>query len=293
MQKNLYIPLLILSSMFFTSCDSTAPEEKEEEEEVSVSYDFDNPDSNFQLPALLDEISGISFIDDSTLIAVHDETGFIYFIDANSGALTRNINWGDAADYEDIQIVNGDAWILRSDGRLFELGLDSEYEVESIAEYTTTLSSANDTEGLAYDLENNRLLIACKESPGIGYSSFARTVYAFDLASKSIIDPAVLVVDFEEVNGTSPIEGYRVQDFKPSALGVHPRTKEWFVVSSIKKGALAFDDGMLSSINNWDDDLFRKPEGIAFNQNGDIFVSNEAAGDNPTLLRFNAKYQNN
>lgn len=296
MQKYLYISLFIVPCLLLSACDSTTPmemEKEKEEEAQELSFDFDNPDSNFQLPALLEEISGISFIDDSTLVAVNDEIGFIYFIDANTGVLTRNINWGAAADYEDVEIIDGDAWILRSDGRLFELRLNDDYDLDSVVEYTTALTSANDTEGLAYDEENNRLLIACKESPGIGHSSYSRTIYAFDLASKTMVDEAVLVIDFEEVNGSLPIEGYRIQDFKPSAIGVHPVTKEWFVVSAIKKGALAFEEGVLSGINNWNDDLFQKPEGIAFNTAGDMFVSNEGNGAEPTLLRFNAQYQNN
>ena len=51
-----------------------------------------------------------------------------------------------------------------------------------------------DTEGLAYDAANHRLLIACKEFPGKDLKGY-KAIYAFDLKQKRLLPEPTFKID--------------------------------------------------------------------------------------------------
>ena len=73
----------------------------------------------------------------------------------------------------------------------------------------------------------------------------------------------------------------------PSAVAVHPLTSEIFVVSAVDRVLVTFDmAGIVTGYVSLDPKLFRQPEGLTFLANGDLVITNEAAGGRPTLLLF-------
>jgi uncharacterized protein YjiK len=127
-------------------------------------YDLNNPAKIFKLPKDLDEISGLVYYKDKTLLAVQDENGRVFAINSESGELERTYGFGKDGDYEGITLAGDQVWILKSNGNLTRLKkLEDDAPVKI---FKTHLSTSNDTEGLAYDALNNRLLVVCKESPG-------------------------------------------------------------------------------------------------------------------------------
>jgi len=254
---------------------------------VSVGqYNFDKPDAIFELPRPLEEISGISLLDDSTLVAIQDEDGILFLIDTETGKVRNSLKWGKKGDYEDVQVVDDEIWVLRSDGTLFRIEEAETGGIGKVSEIDTPLGSVNDTEGLAYDSVNNRFLIACKESPGKGYSGNVRAIYAFNLDEMELEEKAVFTIDLTEVGGQTKMIGFRINTFKPSAIRLQPSTQDWFVVSSVKKAIVVFSEGELKHIYNLPGIYFEQPEGLEFTSNGSIYVANEGKGGSALLLRF-------
>lgn len=254
-----------------------------------VEYDFDKPDAIFELPRPLEEISGISLLDDSTLVAIQDEDGILFMIDTRTGKVRTSSKWGGPGDYEDVQVVGSDIWVLRSDGTLFKIEAAENGGIGNVTEYDTPLGSMNDTEGLAYDQSKNRFLIACKESPGKGYSGNVRAVYAFDLESNELEEKAVFTIDLGEVGGQTKMIGFKINTFKPSAIRLQPGSQDWFIVSSVKKAIVVFRDQSLMQIYNLPGVYFEQPEGLEFDRAGNLFVANEGKGGSALLLRFDLK----
>ncbi len=79
-----------------------------------------------------------------------------------------------------------------------------------------------------------------------------------------------------------------VLKFKTSAIAVHPITKKLYLISADDYLLFVFDrTGKIENMVQLDSAMFNKAEGIAFAGNGDLFISNEGQGKNPTILRFN------
>jgi len=128
------------------------------------------------------------------------------------------------------------------------------------------------------DKANRRLLIACKEE-GQDDLGDRRAIYAFDLETDALVEEPAFILDPDEVKGAKKL--------KPSALAVHPLTGEVYVLCSVGKHLVEFSrDGAIA--RSWDLDSagLEQPEGLAFLDNGDLFIASEGDDDPPALKRF-------
>ena len=258
-------------------------------------YRLDAPDARFELPDALDEISGLTMLDEQHLGAVQDEKGDLYVLDAATGAVVHTHDFGGSGDYEGVERVREFVVVLRSDGRLFVID-DWTADASEARSVETGLHGSCDAEGLAFDAEATRLLIACKESPGRGYRG-SRTIYAFDPSTNRLDPVPAFVIRRDalasEGNGVDvavrsfvePVIDFNA--FKPSAVAVHPLTGEVYVLSSVRKVLLVLDrSGALVAGWPLSESLLRQPEGLAFAADGTLFIASEADGGTAVVLRF-------
>ena len=75
----------------------------------------------WNLPAILKEISGISFIDNDRIACIQDEMGSVFIYNLSTSSLEDQVSFAAPGDFEGIAMVNKTAWVLRSDGKLFEI----------------------------------------------------------------------------------------------------------------------------------------------------------------------------
>lgn len=262
------------------------------------TYVFSAPDDEFTLDDELEEISGLTLMEDGLLGAVQDEEGYLYLLDPTSGQIVERRDFGTDGDYEGIELAGGRLYILRSDGRLyvFDEWVGEEIEGES---RDLDLVKGCDAEGIAYQRQFERLLIACKERAGKGLDDM-KAIFAYDLSSQTLAEEPVILLDtkaFEASTEDHPVneavqsilsDHVDLSGLKPSGLATHPITGDLYVVSSVAKVVLRVDNsGAVTAMWSLPSNLFAQPEGIAFEPNGDMFISNEAGGRrHATLLRF-------
>ena len=263
--------------------------------DVSLGYDFNEPDETFFLPDILSEVSGITLTEDRQLGCVQDEIGVLFLFDPNSEAIVSQRTFAENGDYEGVCKAGSYYYVLRSDGTLFELK-DQEVvaATEIIAEEDIFETSETpvkrynlhlpviENEGLFFDQKNNRLLIVSREkSPRTRKNE--RLVYVFDLAEKRLLEHTAFTLD--------PFAGtwkkYRDLSFNPSELALHPITGQIFVLSSKDHALFVFSaEGNIQHIQRLNPVIFPKPEGIAFAENGYVYISNENKDEKPTVLFF-------
>ncbi len=263
-------------------------------------YVFDHPDSVYTLPKSLAEISGLTLLDHNHLGAIHDESSKLFIIDVRTGKVTDRRDMGGVRDYEGIERVGDTVYVLASNGVIYEIR-DWENHKYIKEEYETGLYKAHDTEGLAYDAVNHRLLIACKEYPGKGLKGY-KAIYAFDLKQKRLLQEPVFKINLTQARAAvtrgqaSPSKKKKkkswwkhAKQIKPAALAVHPLTQQLFIISSVKRRMVVLNsDGSLETVYKLPKKYFVQAEGMAFMPNGDLFISNERANrKSATLLRFN------
>ncbi len=266
-------------------------------------YAFDRPDRVYELPGLLDEISGLTLLDDLHLGAIDDESSSLFVIDVRTGKVTdrHKMGGGKKLDYEGIERVGDTVYVLSSAGAIYEIrNWKSNKRITD--RHETGLYSRNDNEGLAYDVANHRLLIACKEYPGKEMKGY-KTIYAFDLEQERLLPEPVFKIDLALVqvmassgNATGATSKKKKKGWwkhrkqvKPAALAVHPLTQQLFIISSAKRRMIVLNsDGRMAAVYKLPKKYFVQAEGMAFLPNGDLFISNERANrKTATLLRFN------
>jgi hypothetical protein len=264
------------------------------------AYALGQPARVVKLPDRLREISGITDISDHELGCVQDEDGIVFIYNLQLGKITRELRFGPPGDYEGLSRAGDKLYVLRSDGLLYEVTLSA--GGPNTRTHLLRVPTKNN-EGLGFDARRNRLLIAPKSRLGKGRAyKDTRAIFAYDLKTKTrLADPVLeLSVDairqFAEKKG-QPLPQKRKKKgrggtrvalrFMPSSIAVHPVTRELFVLSAIDYVLAVFDQrGTVTGYARLNPSLFRQPEGITFLPNGDMVISNEAAGERATLLLF-------
>jgi len=299
MKKSLTFLLSLIC--LFSSCDQSNKNKKRVEGDTSIGYNLSTPDEIYALPQELQEISGITEIDSSTIACIQDEREMVFIYDLNSKQITHRIDYGYSGDYEGIARVDSTLYILRSDGMVSEIKNFNSPEFIRTA-YITDIPLI-DNEGLCYDPTNNNLLITPKETPGKGTGDKdKRFIYGFSLASKKLIQEPVFTIDLSVIDGFALANNIKVPmkdkkkgknkepdiRFLVSDLAIHPKTGKLFLLSSADKLLFVFNMiNEIEYIGRLNADLFKQPEGITFLKNGDMYISNEGKNKSATLVRFN------
>lgn len=285
-----YLNLFLISIIFLVK------NEVPQEIKRTANYNLTAPSATIVLPYALTEISGITGIDSTTFACVQDEIGIVFIYDSRKGQIINQIPFAGPGDYEGITRVNRSLYILRSDGILYEL---ADYLVKSpVINIFNTGIPAKDNEGLCYDSRNKRLLIACKQGYTEDEIKNKQLVYSFDLKTKKLSKDPVIVLDIKVLRKIVKENDIKIPgidkddvddlDFRASDIGINPLTGKIFLISASFYTLIVADmSGRVETIAPLKKDLFRQAEGITFNSRGDLFISNEAAGKSPTLVRFN------
>lgn len=257
-------------------------------------YDLQNPSLTINLVnESLQEISGISPTDKKNIyLAIADERGEVFFIDAERGGIIVNqVLFKDKGDFEGVEMADGKLWAVKSDGKLFEIDHWSGKDNIQVTEHANFLKKENDVEGLGYDPAKKALLLICKGNPD---SAYLRHTYAFDLKQKQLSDQPVYSIDPMEVNRLVPYSESEKQDFfSPSGIAVHPISKDVYVISSALKRLVVLDGktGKIVYAQRIDKKSLPQPEGIAFDADGTLYISSEGKKGEGLMLQFKSRKQ--
>lgn len=263
------------------SADNKQPENKVIEPKNSKLY---------EVPSALKEISGISFLTNDIVLAIQDEKGILFQYDLAQERIVNEYEFGKEDDYEDVVRVEKDVYIVISNGTVVQIK-DFESEKPQVSKFKTALTEDNDIEGLGYEPQKNRLLLAVKEK-GMDDDESTKEIYAFDLKTMKLDSTPAYSIRLNEIEAY--FKGDALEEsskkflkalgnrnmnkvFKSSAITVNPTSNKIFVLSSINNlVAVLTPDGKLSEIIQFDGKEYKQPEGIAFSDDGKLFISNEA-----------------
>ncbi len=283
--------------------DSTLASKKTMTPSFDFAYDLKQPDLSFDLDQDLQEISGLTLSQDSQQIcAIQDEDGFLFFINKETGKIEEKIKFHKKGDYEGLTMVGASVYVVKSTGTLYEV-TELTAKQPKLEKYKSFINKSYEVEGLCHDAKNNRLLMACKAKAGEGDRfKLTRAIYSFDLTKKEVaLEPSFLVSltqiqDF--LKGSDAVkELHRFDDFFdknpreipfcPSAVAIHPTTGNVYVLSSVNKilMILAPNSKILHMVK-LDKKIHKQPEGITFEADGTLYISNEGKGGTPRLHRF-------
>ena len=279
---------------------STAPPSEAVEDDFP--YDLLNPQRSLQMPGALKEVSAVSWINEDELGLVQDERGRVYVYSLSQAKVTHFCDFTGDGDFEGLVVREDSAFILRSDGRIY-IAPDIRKAQSNNRRIKTFLGDDDDTEGLAFDEQNNALLIACKEPPEIGGERVknVRSIYRFDIASEQLETEPYLALDMYKVQevlqaqaGTAAAKELAAEfnpekkgSFKPSDLAVHPNGEHIYLIASNGKLLVVFDRaGEILYTRHLPRNVFSQPEGIDFAPDGTLYISNEGRDGAASILVF-------
>lgn len=274
-----------------------------------LPYSINNPQGMLEMPVVLKEISGLTLSPSGEhLCAINDEQGIIYFINKSTGAIDRETKFHGQGDYEGIETVGDKIYVIKSTGTVYKVG-DLEKEEVKPEKSKYILKKPNDSEGLALDEKNNRLLVACKSASCFHQSCInntclsRRAIYALDLATNEMdsepaffIDLTGLQIFLKNNKSEDELEIFKKFTqhkgdsfpFHPSALAIHPMSGDIYILSSKGKTMMILNSiGKIIAFEKLDKKIHTQPEGIVFDKDGTLYISNEGKkGNNGTISVF-------
>jgi uncharacterized protein YjiK len=237
----------------------------------------------WQMPKQLTEISGLSLIDDNRFACVQDEQGTIFIYNILSSSVEKEIPFGAVGDYEGLAVVGETVWVLRSDGKLFEVSNINAVN-PAVKEYSTHLTIKQDSEGLCYDKKNNRLLIAIKGA-ALETEDY-KGIYAFDLGSKKMDQQPVFKIDLLDKVFQSGSGKKKKGSINPSGIAIHPLNGDMYIIDGRNPKLLITDAaGTIKKLYPLNPNEFAQPEGITFSTAGNLFIANEGTKQPGNILK--------
>lgn len=246
-------------------------------------YDFSKFFPN-RLDLKLQEISGViwdNHLDE--FIAHNDEKGIVFYLDRDTKGIKREYRFNaEKGDYEDIAMVKGDVYVLRSDGMLFRIVTDSTGKQNTFDVGKLETSGKNDFETLYYDQDKKALVMICKNCGNDDKKTV--TAYAYYPDSIGFDNKPLYTIDATKIKELSPRQ---TSKFQPSAARIHPVLKKLFIISSASNQLVIADtNGNVESVYMLAKKIFPQPEGLTFKTNGDMYISNEGISSKGTLIKF-------
>jgi uncharacterized protein YjiK len=301
------LSIVILALLTFHSCKSEPNDSKLPvvSEVVTPSshikseffpYDLEKIENEWKLSSGLKEISGLTYnVENNELLAVNDEKGYLYFIDSKSGEELKRHKFSGGGDYEGVEVVGDQVFVVRSDGTLLNCPWSTESKAASIP---TRLSYDNNIEGLGYDSKKNTLLLACKDKSEIekGPDIKGKAVYEYSLTSRTLNTKPLFsirdrdICDWFTEHKVDPEKdkslNNRLRSFSPSGIAVHPVSGHFYMLSAKGNLLVVVDhNGEVVHIELLAH-FIEQPEGICFDPKGTMFISSEGVDKKGRIYTF-------
>ncbi len=250
-------------------------------------YRVNAPSREIELPKKLREVSDLSFdAAANSLWAIADEKGKFYQIHLPNGSPINTFNFGEDGDYEGFEKLGETFFVMESNGRISKIEQASS-EKAQITVFENSLLEKDDCEAFMFDPLLKKLVIGVK-TPASGDA--ARPFYAFDLEKNQLEPAPVFTLQISDIQAFLRENGLVGEPFDrllkedavspgPSAMAVHPATGNYFILASMGKLLLVTKpNGDILQVLALDKKLHTQPEGLAFGNDGSMYISNEADG---------------
>ncbi len=237
-------------------------------------------EETWELPKILEEVSGIAFLDDQRVACIQDEDGTIFIYDLEASKIVEEIDFAGGGDYEAISISGNTAFVLRSDGTIFKI--INFLSNPAVTEHELPLEDDLDMEGMSWDPVANRLLVVHKEKDP--NTSDYKGIYAVNPQTMELQEEPVYKISFRdaifEATGEESFD-----KLKPSEINIHPTTGEIFILEGRHPKLLVMNsEGTPKKLYILDSNDFPQPEGLDFDASGNMYISNE--GNKATIHKI-------
>jgi SdiA-regulated len=245
-------------------------------------YDLAAPPADrWELPKVLQEISGLAVDSAGRLFAHDDERAIIYQLDPATHRVLKRFSFGRPAlrgDFEAIALVGGQIILTTSDGVLYagREGRDG----ESVP-YVTQATGAGrycEIEGMAFVPGDRSLLLACKQARTAALTGHL-AVLRWSLDQRALDSRPRLFVPLTEIT-----PGLRGSTFHPSDLVRLPGTGHYLVLAARERAIVELSEaGKVVEVRRLRRGDHPQAEGLALGREGALLVADEGGNGRGTI----------
>ncbi len=240
---------------------------------------------SWEMPRELDEISGIAWLGDQLIACVQDEDGVIFIFDLNKQVVIDQIPFSRPGDFEGISVMGADAYVMRSDGKIYKVARFRESENPTTTIIETKFTRANNMETLTLSQDSTALITVPKDRDS--QDNF-KGLYRINpqAGTQAVVQP-MIEIDMQDDAFQGFLKKKPYRTFSPSDAAFHPITGELYILEGIQPKMIIMNtDGIIQKVIEFTTDQFRQPEGIAISPTGRIFIANEADGGVGTIVEI-------
>jgi uncharacterized protein YjiK len=299
--KTILLSSLALFSITLNAAD-TDPEQQNfynPEPQPASPYDLSYPYAYFELDEIVKNISGLTASSDlKTVTCIQSEDGKAYQIDRKTGKIAGSVFFVTEAEFQGIEMVGDTMFAIKENGQLYKIW-NLKSANKSVKQVRTGLPRTELIEGLGYDLQNNRLLFASK---GAKEGEFSRKIYEFDVKTNTTNPIPAYEISLANIKGfltdkktdknySKLHEDFVAKanpkgiDFTPTSVAVHPFNNNIYVLSALNNTIVVMNQGgEIVDMTKLKKDQHIAPSGICFDEEGTMYISNEAKDGKPAKI---------
>ncbi|MGO3237524.1 MAG: hypothetical protein ACTIKA_04545 [Psychroflexus halocasei] len=236
------------------------------------------------LPDELKEISGIYHLGDQEIACIQDEDGIIYIYNLASEKVTDKIKFGEKGDYEGIAINKEIAYILKSNGEItvIENFRNENFKIKSHQIFN---DKKLDFEGL-FLVNDRQLLMGVKEHKK-EENPESILVYSLDINTMELDKEPLINISMDDKVFAEIPNSHPSRYFYLSEIAQHPITEEYYILEGRTPKLLILNpDKSTKTLIYLDSTLFPQPEGLTFDGEGRVFISNEEDKNEPQNIQL-------
>jgi len=266
-------------------------------------FDLTTPESISNLPMGVMPFSDVTPFDSTHLACIYSESGEVAFFDFTTNTVSLNLALGSKYKFIDVSKIDSTLILLDSESQVHFL--NPPYDSTSFVN-SEFLKENFTTSGICLHPSTKRLFLLGEmqeQETGI----FAAPLFSFNLnknkfkevplfevnssAIESFAYSNNLVLPFSKIDA----KGDTVQgiDFVPSAIAIHPKTNEIYILSSKDNSLVVYNQfGSIVNYTVLDKSIFNRPTAMTFQENGDLLITNSSLM-HPSIvkLKWNKLFQ--
>lgn len=232
-----------------------------------------------ELEEPLKEISGLAYDKQrNEFLAINDEQGLIFVLDAETFKIKTKIHFASKGDYEELQLSEdcNIIYILKSDGTIFKMQYDgSSINDVIIFDYT---GSKTEFESFYIKPASNELVLIPKKSQSQNIDGEV-VGYVVNSNTGAPIDQKDFKIDWKKLTIAPGIH--------PSGVAIQSSKKEIYVLASVERMLIVLDTSYkIIAEYKLPSSIFQQPEGITFDAQRNLYISNEARDTKPTIIKI-------
>lgn len=244
-------------------------------------------DAMYTMPADLEEISGITFVQENAniLYAIQDEDGLLFRYDLLKKKVLLKTPFASKGDYEELTTDEEYFYVLKSNGHIYSFPVERT-SVSGKVIVNEGLVPKAEYESMAYDPSSKSIFLLCKVCK-VDKKGKAVSGYILKIGDGGRLSSGG---EFAlQISALSALEKRIKKTFKPSAMARRESSREWYILSSINQVLVITDDAFKpKEVIHLPRKDFEQPEGIAFDKDDNLYISSEAGQQKHGMIyKFN------